>query len=151
VFNEEVLSLNKRLDGLLLREEIMWKQRSRITWIKLGDQNTKFFHRKASWRQKNNKINSLQNADGLVVDNQSELENMAKNYFEGMHKKEEYIFPEMIEELFEHKVDHDMNKHLIRDFTDDEIGDALFQTGPLKEPGADGFPARFFQRNWGIL
>jgi hypothetical protein len=110
-----------------------------------------FFKGKHHGDRKKNKINSLQNADGLVVDNQSELENMAKNYFEGMHKKEEYIFPEMIEELFDHKVDHDMNKHLIRDFTDDEIGDALFQTGPLKEPGADGFPARFFQGNWGIL
>jgi hypothetical protein len=23
--------------------------------------------------------------------------------------------------------------------------------GPLKAPGPDGFPARFFQRNWGLL
>lgn len=36
-------------------------------------------------------------------------------------------------------------------FTDREIGDALFQIRPLKAPGLDGFPARFFQRHWGIL
>ena len=29
--------------------------------------------------------------------------------------------------------------------------DALFQIGPLKSPGPDGFPARFFQRNLGTL
>lgn len=28
---------------------------------------------------------------------------------------------------------------------------ALFQIGPLKAPDPDGFPARFFQRNWGLL
>jgi hypothetical protein len=27
----------------------------------------------------------------------------------------------------------------------------LFQIGPLKAPGLDGFPARFFQRNWAVL
>jgi hypothetical protein len=32
-----------------------------------------------------------------------------------------------------------------------EISDALFQIGPLKAPGPDGFPARFYQRNWEVL
>ena len=32
-----------------------------------------------------------------------------------------------------------------------EISNALFQIGPLKAPGPDGFPARFFQRNWGLI
>ncbi|KAK1660258.1 hypothetical protein QYE76_048417 [Lolium multiflorum] len=45
----------------------------------------------------------------------------------------------------------EMNETLCKDFTDEEIGDALFQIGPLKAPGVDGFPARFYQRNWGTL
>jgi hypothetical protein len=44
-----------------------------------------------------------------------------------------------------------MNDDLCKDFTDEEISDALFQIGPLKAPGVDGFPARFYQRNWATL
>jgi hypothetical protein len=32
-----------------------------------------------------------------------------------------------------------------------EFSDALFQIGPLKVPGPDGFPRRFFQRNWSMV
>uniref|UniRef100_A0A8I6X233 Reverse transcriptase domain-containing protein n=1 Tax=Hordeum vulgare subsp. vulgare TaxID=112509 RepID=A0A8I6X233_HORVV len=44
-----------------------------------------------------------------------------------------------------------MNASLIKEFSEKEISDALFQIGPLKAPGPDGFPARFFQRNWDIM
>jgi hypothetical protein len=44
-----------------------------------------------------------------------------------------------------------MNDDLCKEFSEEEISNALFQIGPLKVPGADGFPARFFQRNWATL
>jgi hypothetical protein len=44
-----------------------------------------------------------------------------------------------------------MNQDLCKEFSDDEISTTLFQIGPLKAPGADGFPAHFYQRHWGTL
>jgi hypothetical protein len=44
-----------------------------------------------------------------------------------------------------------MNEKLCMEFSDKEIGDALFQISPLKAPGKDGFPARFYQRHWGVF
>ncbi|KAL9682162.1 hypothetical protein QQ045_013955 [Rhodiola kirilowii] len=42
------------LDDWLSKEEVMWKQRARVEWIKYGDRNTAFFHARASQRKKRN-------------------------------------------------------------------------------------------------
>jgi hypothetical protein len=44
-----------------------------------------------------------------------------------------------------------MNENLRAPFSEKEISDALFQIGPLKAPGTDGFPAHFHQCNWAVL
>jgi hypothetical protein len=44
-----------------------------------------------------------------------------------------------------------MNEKLCMEFSDTEIGDAHFQIGPLKALGKDHFPARFYQRHWGVF
>jgi hypothetical protein len=51
---DETLHTKKELDELLYREEMMWLQRSRITWLKEGDRNTKYFHRKAESKKEHN-------------------------------------------------------------------------------------------------
>ena len=47
---EEIQGLKKEINEILIREEVMWSQRSRALWIKCGDCNTKFFHATANQR-----------------------------------------------------------------------------------------------------
>lgn len=59
------------IDDLLEKEEIMWRQRSRATWLNEGDHNTNFFHKKASQRRKRNTIQKLksENDSWIFKDN----------------------------------------------------------------------------------
>ena len=144
----EEIKVEERLAELGYREEIMWRQRARVQWLAEGDQNTRFFHLKASNRRKKNKITRLTRPNGTVCEDQSELETMTREFYEDLYKAEGTIG---IEEVLSHvprKVTNEMNTELESPYTSEEVKVALFQMFPTKAPGPDGFPAHFFQKYW---
>ncbi|RVW50855.1 putative mitochondrial protein [Vitis vinifera] len=59
----------KELEDLLLKEEVQWRQKSRVKWIKEGDCNSKFFHRVATGRRSRKFIKSLISERGETLNN----------------------------------------------------------------------------------
>ena len=65
-----------RLVELYHREEIMWRQRSRLQWLTEGNRNTRFFHMRVSMRRKKNMIKALSNSLGIYTEDHVELKAM---------------------------------------------------------------------------
>ncbi|XP_010229661.1 uncharacterized protein LOC104582064 [Brachypodium distachyon] len=84
----EIRKVNDRINELLYQEELLWMQRSRIDWIKAGDRNTKFFHQKAVWRAKKNKIVKLCDDGDTWVEDIPTLEKMTTEYFQNIFTKD---------------------------------------------------------------
>lgn len=77
-----------QLDELLYREEMLWLQRSRITWLKEGERNTVYLHRQAVWRACRNYIQRLRRLDGSWSTTPSDMELMATLYFKEVYTKD---------------------------------------------------------------
>jgi hypothetical protein len=76
---------------------------------------------------------------------------VATDFFKTLYSKHDDVKPDDMLHLLQTKVSKDMNNDLCKDFTEEEIGDALFQIGPTKAPGIDGYPTKFFQRNLELI
>ena len=59
--------VRSEVENLLSLEEISWRQKSRMLWIKEGDNNTKFFHKVANSRRRFNHLSFLE-MDGVIYE-----------------------------------------------------------------------------------
>jgi hypothetical protein len=57
--NARRIRISREVEASILQEEICWRQKSRIRWLKEGDKCTKFFHLVANANRRNNSIDSL--------------------------------------------------------------------------------------------
>ncbi|XP_073363317.1 uncharacterized protein [Aegilops tauschii subsp. strangulata] len=148
---DEIKKVSDHMNELLYQEKMLWLQRSRIDWLKEGDRNIEFFHRKAVWRARKNKVRSLIDNNGVEHADHKAMGGLVQEYFQNIFSKDTSLNPTPVVNLFEPVVTDAMNVNLCAEFSEKEIADGLFQIGPLKAPGSDGLPARFFQRNWSIF
>lgn len=132
------------MDELLLKEEILWKQRSRLDTMKEGDQHMDYFKRKAFWKAKKNNILAIKRIDGPLTKNMEEIKDITNSFCKKLYSSNDMVDPFRIIHLVRPLVTEDMNVDLCKQFSDQEISDALFQIRSFKAPGPDGFPARFF-------
>jgi hypothetical protein len=144
------LRLVEKLAEALHREEVMWRQRSRIQWLAEGDKNTRFFHLRASQRKKKNRILELTKADGSVTRDEAAMGLEANGFYQNLYTSEGVSNMEEVLSSVPRRVDMAINSKLDAPFTCEEVKMALFEMYPTKAPGPDGFPAHFFQRHWSV-
>ncbi|XP_050248972.1 uncharacterized protein LOC126696245 [Quercus robur] len=130
------------------KEDDMWKQRSRFSWLQSGDRNTRFFHEKASTRYKKNFIEGLMDENGRWLEGDEHVEELMLQYYERLFTSSDPMDFEEILDAVQHKVTLKMNQVLEREFTEVKVKNAVKQMYPLKSPRPDGMPPLFYQHFW---
>nr|CAD1830240.1 unnamed protein product [Ananas comosus var. bracteatus] len=141
--------LKVRYDELCLQEEIKWKQRSRVHWLKVGDANTRFFLLKATGRRNSNFISRLSNGCTLLSSHQPIADHLFSFFSNQLGDDPGSTLSINLLELYR-GLNPDLSC-LQEDFTAAEVRKAVFSSGPEKAPGPDGLPMLFYQRFWTLL
>jgi exonuclease III len=157
-FTEELkdqeLKVNQQLEDRKRQEEILWKQKSRIQWLKEGDRNTKFFHRATIQRRHSNKITHLITEEGETLQSHADLETHLVGYFQDLLTEPLPDRSEAINQITKcvpALVTQEQNEALLRPFTIEEVDQALLDTPKCKAPGPDGFTSDFFHYCWQMI
>ena len=137
------------LEKAALLEEISWRQKSKVLFLKEGDSNTRFFHRMANSNRRNNCIETHM-IDGAVSTNQDRIVDHIEQFFMNLYSEQQvqHPFPDI---LAFPRISRDNVDWLEKPFEESEVLEVIKEFNGDKSPGPDGFLMAFFQACWGIL
>lgn len=128
---------------LLEKKEIYWRQRAKQFWLQEGDQNTRFFHRFASSRRKNNSIYRIKDERGEWKERPEDIQDVVTNFFSQLFQSSmangRLSDREMVKTISETE-----NNELVTEITDMEVKEAVFSMHPDKSPRPNGLNPVFF-------
>jgi hypothetical protein len=147
-------NLSQQLEVRRKQEEILWKQKSRVQWLKEGERNTKFFHRTVIQRRHSNKITHLISDNGDLIYSHRDMEKTLIGHFQNLLTEPRADRHEAIAKVTRHVpslVTPEQNASLLRPITIEEVDQALQETPKDKAPGPDGFTSDFFHHCWPLI
>ena len=142
-------SFRADLEKAALLEEISWRQKSKVLFLKEGDSNTRFFHRMANSNRRNNCIENLM-IDGAVTTNQDRIVHHVKQFFKNLYSKQQvqHPFPNILDFP---RISRDNVDWLEKPFEESKVLEVIKEFNGDKSPRPDGFSMAFFQACWEIL
>ncbi|XP_074346869.1 uncharacterized protein LOC141685677 [Apium graveolens] len=147
--NEEK-NLISNLNLALAQEESLLKQKARVKWLQLGDNNNSFFHQKCKVNWNRGKILSLQNTDGNLVYGQEPCASVAVQYFIQLLGAPTNSDSIDLSSVNCKEISDAQSRLLVASVTDTNIFDTFKSIKKNKAPGPDGVNAEFFLATWHI-
>lgn len=140
--------LKSKALGLAALQKARARQHSRLTWIRKGDTNTRFFQLHANARRKKTFIPSLTGHSGTVVLQEEKSSLIHTHFSQVMGTPNTRTKAINWEELG--YVQHNL-EDLDAPFTQDEIASVIKEMPSEKAPGPDRFIGLFYKNCWTII
>lgn len=139
----------KKWKEALRDSKIFWAQKAHSKWRSKGDKSTNFFHQWTNSKQRLSKISHLV-TEGGVVEDMSVIKDHLVSFYENLYKEKKYGRP-LADGVELNKLEEGEAEELQKDFTENEILQALGTIEGDKTPGPDGFPMVIFKKCWGFM
>ncbi|KAL0290143.1 UNVERIFIED_CONTAM: hypothetical protein Sradi_7056600 [Sesamum radiatum] len=143
-----VLRLASRL------EQSMLQQRSKMAWMKDGDQCSRLFFRKVAKRRSSKRVFQIMTPDGQTLTHQSDVTNEFIRYYQellGGRPRDRFIDLRHLRPWARHILTETEAEALVLPVSPDEVKQALFDIDESKAPGPDGYSAGFFKAAWPVI
>ena len=108
------IQIKGEIANLASLEEISWRQKSRILFVKEGDNKTRFFHRVANSYRRTNHIWGIE-VDGVLYEDEEEVRSKVVNFYQRLYTESGTWCPSM-DGLEFASIEEDERLELERDF-----------------------------------
>ena len=82
---KERVNLKKELNGILVKKEILVRQKMKIRWAKQGDANSSLFHRLLNARKSKNFIFKIELDNGEVMTREEDIVREITSFFKDLY------------------------------------------------------------------
>lgn len=127
---------------LWYREDNIWKQKSRKTWLRDGDCNTKFFHALAI-QKKRNHVWGLKDDGGRWYRERWSMAAELMTKFGMLFSSTNPSINNTLDELFDYQISLENDEQLCRIPLAEEVRKVVWSMNPLKAPGPVGMSGIF--------
>lgn len=134
--------------GLSTVRRIKLRQRSRLTWIRLGDANTRLFHLRANGRRRKNYISALSHNNRFFTAHQDK-EDILHQYYQGVFGSSQARPHSLNWDLLDTQ-STDLHQ-LDNPITEQEVLQAVSDTPSEKAPGPDGYIGLLDKKCWATV
>lgn len=134
-------------ENLCKQEEILWRQKSRIQWLKEGERNTRFFHKSTMANKAHNRISMIKDEEGEIQNTHRDIEAVLVQHFWNITRDNILDRDQSIRGITRHipkLVSKEDNFNLNRPVAEKEVSEVLKDMQNGKAPGPDGFNVDFF-------